>query len=116
MPVRIAAKPLSSRQLATALGVPDSRYRKIVEMVDAPGSKAQPKRTVKTKILRVSPYSKGWKLKTAANGTKSQEFATKAEAVAAAKSLARSAGAAQLIIHRQDGGVQTTLRYGSKTR
>ena len=93
--------------------MPAARYKAIVDMVDAALSK--PKAKPKA-VVHVSPSRNGWSVNTVGDGGRSKSFATKAEAVAAGRSLAREAKPARLVVHNQDGGVQDTFRYGSSAQ
>ena len=67
----------------------------------------------KRKTYHVIPGTDGcWKVKEekASRASNSQE--TKAEAVERAKELAKNQGLGQVVIHKQDGTIQTEHTYG----
>lgn len=110
--VTIHSKAVSSKELADQLGVSPSRYKVLTELVDASLSKLQPQRKT---VVRVEPFSGGWSV-TSGEKRATKRFTKKTDAVAAARSLARSAKPASLIVLRQNGGVQETAQYGDSDR
>ncbi len=66
------------------------------------------------KTYHVTPnHGEGWKVK-AENASKASNICdTKAAAVQRAKELAKSQAEGQVIIHKQDGKIQTEYTYGN---
>lgn len=68
----------------------------------------------KRKVYHVTPApSGGWNVKAEDNKNPSGNFKTKTEAVARGKELAKKPLLGQLIVHRQDGKIQTEYTYGN---
>ena len=65
------------------------------------------------KKVHVVPRSNGWAVQREGASRASSVHATKAEAVQAGRAAAQSSGLGQLLIHGQDGRIQTEHTYGS---
>lgn len=66
------------------------------------------------KTYHVTPnHGEGWKVKAEDANKASNVLDTKAEAVQRAKELAKSQPEGQVIIHKQDGKIQTEYTYGN---
>ena len=65
------------------------------------------------KKVHVVPHAEGWAVKNEGAGRASSVHQTKQEAVDAGRSQARSAPEGQLLIHGQDGRIQTEHTYGN---
>jgi len=67
----------------------------------------------KRKTYHVIPRTDGgWNVKEENASRASSSHATKAEAIARAKELAKKQALGQVIIHKQDGTIQTEHTYG----
>ena len=67
----------------------------------------------KRKRIHVVPHSNGWALKTEGNTRASSTHRTKAEAVQRAREAGRSSENSQVLIHGQNGQIQTEHTYGN---
>ena len=66
------------------------------------------------KVYHVTPGSKGgWDVIAEDNKRPSGNFKTKTDAVARGKELAKKAALGQLMVHKQDGSIQTQHNYGA---
>ncbi len=65
------------------------------------------------KTYHVTPGDDGWKVQAEGGSKASAVTPTKAEAVQAAKGFAKNATEGQVIIHGQDGKIQTEHTYGN---
>ncbi len=71
----------------------------------------------KRKVYHVVPnYNGGWDVKAEDNKRPSGNFNTKLDAVSRGKELAKKPVLGQLIIHKQDGKIQTEYKYGDDPR
>jgi hypothetical protein len=67
----------------------------------------------KRKVYHVTPApAGGWSVKAEDNKNPSGHFKTKNEAVARGKELAKKPALGQVIVHKQDGKIQTKYTYG----
>jgi uncharacterized protein YdaT len=65
------------------------------------------------KVYHVLPGSEdGWQVKEERARQATSSHDTKAEAVSRARELAKSQALAQVIVHKQDGTIQTEYTYG----
>jgi len=65
------------------------------------------------KVYHVSPASEaGWKVQGEGESSPSSTHGTKDEAIAEAKTLAKSHELGQVIVHKKDGKFQTEYTYG----
>jgi hypothetical protein len=65
------------------------------------------------KVYHVTPGGNGgWAVKAEDNKNPSGHFKTKTDAVARGKELAKKPLLGQLIVHKQDGKIQTEYTYG----
>ncbi len=66
------------------------------------------------KVYHVAPGANGgWDVKAEDNKRPSGNFKTKTDAVARGKELAKKPALGQLIVHKQDGSIQTQHSYGA---
>jgi hypothetical protein len=66
------------------------------------------------KVYHVAPGANGgWDVKAEDNKRPSGNFKTKTDAVARGKELAKKPALGQLIVHKQDGSIQTQHSYGT---
>lgn len=65
-------------------------------------------------VYHVLPNEEGWALKPQHTGEPHSTHSTKKEALEAARELVRGRGPTQLIVHRKDGSVQDSHRYGEE--
>lgn len=63
-------------------------------------------------VYRVTPTGDDWKLKRDGADRATAIFENKADANARGKELAKESGNGQLVIHGQDGKIQTEHTYG----
>jgi hypothetical protein len=115
MAVLIDPKPISSKQLAKALGVSDERYRAIVELADSLAEPRRSSRSSATIDVHVLPAPDGWLVKPSNHRSKDRVFQNKRDAIQAGRDLARSRRKARLVVHASDGSVQQTVDYQSKS-
>jgi hypothetical protein len=67
--------------------------------------------------FHVRPLGGGaWMVVTASDGQAATTHATKADAVVAAKHLARTHRRGEVIVHGEDGGIETAYRHEEPTR
>ena len=67
----------------------------------------------KRKVYHVTTSDKGgWAVKAEGNSRPSSAHTTKAEAVRAAKAMARKTGLGQIIVHGRNGRIQFEHSYG----
>lgn len=67
---------------------------------------------MKRRIYHVTPDGADWKVKERGAERAVKILEDKSDAIQLAKDLARSAGLGQVIIHRNDGQIQTEHTYG----
>ncbi len=67
----------------------------------------------KRKKYHVTKTDTGWSVKAEGANRASANLDTKQEAIQRGKKLAKSADSGQLIIHKQDGEIQTEYTYGN---
>ena len=68
-------------------------------------------------VYHVTPSPKGgWQLLKEGNARPVKKFERKVDAVAAGKILAKKPALGQIIIHKQDGKIQTEYTYGDDPR
>lgn len=77
--------------------------------------KAAPPADAETVYL-VVPHADGWAVEKEGASRATSVHATKAEAVTAGRDLAKAAAPGRLVLHRRDGSVQDTYRYGDDAR
>ena len=71
----------------------------------------------KRKVYHVTTSDKGgWAVKAEGNSRPSSTHTTKAEAVRAAKAMARKTGLGQVIVHGRNGRIQFEHSYGRTRR
>ena len=64
------------------------------------------------KTYHVTTHRYGWQVKAAGAQRASSVESTKAEAVERARELAKAADLGQVVVHKQDGVIQTEWTYG----
>ena len=70
----------------------------------------------KRDVYHVTPDGDGWKVKKEGASRASASTGTKKPAIDRAKELAKKAPLGQVIIHKQDGSIQTEYTYGEDPR
>lgn len=81
-----------------------------------PAASAEPVRTdepeAEVDVYYVAPHAEGWAVEKEGASRATSVHGTKAEAVAAGRERAKAAEPSRLVVHRRDGSVQDTIRYG----
>ncbi|MDX1630452.1 MAG: DUF2188 domain-containing protein [Thermoanaerobaculia bacterium] len=95
--------------LATAAGVAAATAAGVVVAKKIKQSNAED-----LKVYHVLPVEDGWAVKAQHEGHPHSTHATKKEALEAAREVVKGDGPTQLIIHRKDGSLQDSHRYGEE--
>lgn len=111
VPTRNEIKTLTKRVEELSMKVDGLVSAKAPVAVKAQPTTAQPTTVTRT-TYHVTTHKDGWKV--ALEGTKAPVSAhdTKAEALDAAREIAKTVEPSQVVVHKQDGTIQTQFGYG----
>lgn len=111
---KAAPKKVAPKKVVAKKALPKKAVAKKAAPKKVVAKKAAPKKAaVARKTYHVLPNEKGgWAVKLAGAKSPSGKFDKKTDAIARGKELAKKPKLGQLIVHKQDGKIQTEFTYG----